>query len=112
MKHKFILLSILLCAALLLNGCSTVPGDDTKLPDNQETENNVNIESTSGKETELDSDVNPPEKITAHLPEDFVFPTTDGSTSTTNLDKAVRNAILGGEQPSHIRKHILLLITC
>ncbi len=98
MKHKFILLSILLCAALLLNGCNTVPGDDAKLPDNQETENNVNIESTSGKETELDSDVNPPEKITAHLPEDFVFPTTDGSTSTTNLDKAVRNAILGGEQ--------------
>ncbi|MBQ3258765.1 MAG: substrate-binding domain-containing protein, partial [Oscillospiraceae bacterium] len=45
-----------------------------------------------------DSDVTPPEKITVQLPEDFVFPITDGSTSTTNLDKAVRNAILGGEQ--------------
>ncbi len=32
------------------------------------------------------------------LPEDFVFPVTDGSTSTTNLDKAMRNAILGGDQ--------------
>ena len=98
MKHKSILIPLFLCVALLLNGCNTVPGDDTKIPNNNETENNGNIESTPGKETELDSDVNSPEKITVHLPEDFVFPMTDGSTSTTNLDKAVRNAILGGEQ--------------
>ena len=37
-------------------------------------------------------------KNTIKLPENFVFPITDGSTSTTNLDKAVRSAILGGEQ--------------
>ena len=98
MKHKSILIPLFLCVVLLLNGCNTVPGDDTKIPNNNETENNANIESTPENETELDSDVNPPEKITVHLPEDFVFPTTDGSTSTTNLDKAVRNAILGGEQ--------------
>lgn len=34
----------------------------------------------------------------ASFPDDFVFPITDGSTSTTNLDAAVRSAILGGEQ--------------
>lgn len=30
--------------------------------------------------------------------DDFVFPKTDGSTSTTNLDNAIRSAVLGGEQ--------------
>ena len=30
MKYKSILISLLLCASLLLNGCNTVPGDDTK----------------------------------------------------------------------------------
>jgi len=98
MKHKFILLSLFLCAALLLNGCNTVPGDDAKIPNNKETENNIDTESASGDDTEQNTDVNPSDKITVQLPEDFVFPNTDGSTSTTNLDKAVRNAILGGEQ--------------
>lgn len=32
------------------------------------------------------------------FPEDFVYPLTDGSTSTTNLDIAVRCAVLGGER--------------
>lgn len=32
------------------------------------------------------------------FPDDFVFPKTDGSTSTTNLDNAIRSAVLGGEQ--------------
>ena len=47
--------------------------------------------------TENKSD-NAPEKNLVPLPDNFIFPTTDGSTSTTNLDKAVRNAILGEEQ--------------
>ena len=47
--------------------------------------------------TENKSD-NTPEKNFVTLPDNFIFPITDGSTSTTNLDKAVRNAILGGEQ--------------
>ena len=98
MKHKSILISLFLCAALLLNGCNTVPGDDAKIPNNKETENNIDTESASGDDTEQNTDVNPSDKITVQLPEDFVFPNTDGSTSTTNLDKAVRNAILGGEQ--------------
>lgn len=98
MKYKSMLISLFLCVVLLLNGCNTVPGDDTKLPDHQETENNIGTESTSDDETEQNTDVNPPEKITVQLPENFIFPITDGSTSTTNLDKAVRNAILGGEQ--------------
>lgn len=33
------------------------------------------------------------------IPEDFVYPGTDGSTSTTNLEKAVKKAIFGSEQP-------------
>ena len=99
MKRKNqMFLTVLLCAVLLLNGCNTVPGDDTNIPDNRETENNVNTESISGTDTEPGSDVTPPEKITVQLPEDFVYPITDGSTSTTNLDKAVRSAILGGDQ--------------
>lgn len=32
------------------------------------------------------------------FPADFVYPLTDGSTSTTNLDIAVRRAVLGGER--------------
>ena len=32
------------------------------------------------------------------FPEDFVFPKTDGSTSTTNLDSAIRSAVIGGKQ--------------
>ncbi len=40
------------------------------------------------------------------FPEGFVFPKTDGSTSTTNLDNAIRNAILGGEQKvSHTKTY-------
>lgn len=98
MKYTTILLSVLLCTALLLNGCNTVPGDDTNIPDNRETEDNITTESDPAGDTETDPVVKPSEKITVELPEDFVFPITDGSTSTTNLDKAVRNAILGGEQ--------------
>ncbi|MBQ3258013.1 MAG: substrate-binding domain-containing protein, partial [Oscillospiraceae bacterium] len=47
--------------------------------------------------TENKSD-NTPEKNLVTLPDNFIFPITDGSTSTTNLDKAIRSAILGGEQ--------------
>ena len=99
MKRKNqMFLTVLLCAALLLNGCNTVPGDDTNISGNRETENNVNPEYTPGTDTESGSGANQPEKITVELPENFVFPITDGSTSTTNLDKAIRSAILGGDQ--------------
>ncbi|MBR2895967.1 MAG: substrate-binding domain-containing protein [Oscillospiraceae bacterium] len=47
--------------------------------------------------TENKSD-NTTEKNFVTLPDNFIFPITDGSTSTTNLDKAIRNAILGGDQ--------------
>lgn len=41
------------------------------------------------------------------FPEGFVFPVTDGSTSTTNLDNAVRSAVIGGEQKNaHSRTYI------
>ena len=41
------------------------------------------------------------------FPEDFVFPVTDGSTSTTNLDNAVRSAVIGGEQKNaHSKTYI------
>ncbi len=78
-------LTILLCAALVLSACNTTPSND-------------DYESDSGDPTvdTSDSDIVPPQTYT--LPEDFVFPITDGSTSTINLDKAVRSAILGGEQ--------------
>ena len=42
------------------------------------------------------------QEFTATVPsvfsDDFVFPKTDGSTSTTNLDNAIRSAVLGGKQ--------------
>jgi len=47
--------------------------------------------------TENKSDITP-EKNLVTLPDNFIFPITDGSTSTTNLDKAIRSAILGGDQ--------------
>lgn len=97
MKHKLILMSILLCAALSLNGCNTVPVDDTKPPETQETENITSMETAHEEETESDSDAYPPEKAPVSIPEDFVYPATDGSTSTINLEKAVKTAIFGGE---------------
>lgn len=82
-------LALLLCAALVLSACNTTPNnDDTS--DNQDSNIGETTVDTS------DSDIVPPQTYT--LPEDFVFPITDGSTSTINLDKAVRSAILGGEQ--------------
>jgi len=77
--------TLLLCAALVLSACNTTP-------------NNDDYESNIGDTTidTSDSDIVLP--LTYTLPENFVFPITDGSTSTINLDKAVRSAILGGEQ--------------
>ncbi len=40
---------------------------------------------------------NEPKPINPFFPEDFVYPGTDGSTSTTNLEKAIKQAIFGGE---------------
>ena len=78
-------LTILLCAALLLSACNTTPSND----DHDSDIGDTTVDTS-------DSDVVPPQTYT--LPEDFVFPITDGSTSTINLDKAVQSAILGGEQ--------------
>lgn len=82
-------LTLLLCAALVLSACNTTPNNDDS-SDNQDSNIGETTVDTS------DSDIVPPQTYT--LPEDFVFPITDGSTSTINLDKAVRSAILGGEQ--------------
>ncbi|MBQ7922099.1 MAG: substrate-binding domain-containing protein, partial [Clostridia bacterium] len=49
---------------------------------------------TSPAETTAES-TQPMQKIT--FPEDFVYPATDGSTSTTNLEKAVKTALYGGD---------------
>ena len=49
MKHKAVILSILLCTALLFNGCNTIP-EDTQFPDNRETESNGNVETTPNEE--------------------------------------------------------------
>ena len=102
MKYKSILQSILLCVVLLLSGCNTAPEDESQTQKNQETENVVDTESL--RETEpLPEEIDRVETDSAHtsdiipagFPENFTFPITDGSTSTTNLDKAVRSAILG-----------------
>lgn len=82
-------LTILLCVTLVLSACNTTPNNDDS-SDNQDS----NIGDTTVDTS--DTDIVPPQTYT--LPEDFVFPITDGSTSTINLDKAVRSAILGGEQ--------------
>ena len=82
-------LTILLCAALLLGACNTAPNSD----DTTDTKDSGIGDTTVDT---FDTDIVPSQTYT--LPDDFVFPITDGSTSTINLDKAVREAILGGEQ--------------
>ena len=82
-------LALLLCAALVLSACNTTPNNDDT-PDNQDSDIGDTTVDTSN------TDIVPSQTYT--LPENFVFPITDGSTSTINLDKAVRSAILGDEQ--------------
>ncbi len=87
MKYNSALFSLLLCGALLLNSCAIIHKNDT--------------ESTIASETTAD------ETTTDESPEPFVFPKTDGSTSTTNLDNAVRSALLGGEHKnSHTKTYM------
>ncbi len=84
-------LIILLCAVLFLSACNTTPNND----DNPINHDSI-IEETTANSCSPDTVM--PNTYT--LPEDFVYPITDGSTSTINLDNAVKSAILGGEQLS------------
>lgn len=85
-------LCLLITVAVLLSGCNTAPAEDTDKPIDAVSESNVTTSTESTDSTEAVT-----EKSAGSLPEDFVFPITDGSTSTTNLDNAVRSAILGEE---------------
>lgn len=95
MKNKTALLTLILCAALLFSGCKTVPNEENDKPKDNDTEF---VEPTEPTEpTDPTEPIESTEPVSV-FPEDFVFPKTDGSTSTTNLDNAVRSAVLGGEQ--------------
>lgn len=91
------MLIILMSAVLLLSSCNTVPKNDTPDQAQQESETDDRCADTESGDQTQEPDGSTV-KNTFTLPKNFVFPITDGSTSTTNLDKAVRNAILGGEQ--------------
>ena len=88
MKKQYL---ILICTALLFSACdaSQNPVENTDMLTSEPAET-VQAISEGTDLTEA------PDEGT--LSADFAFPITDGSTSTTNLDNAVRSAVLGGEQ--------------
>jgi len=95
MKKK---IAITLSALILLGlvGCKNAP------PSKSGTKSPESLPQT----VETTPPANPPKDGTYVLPEDFKYPITDGSTSTTNLDNAVKSAILGGEQvTSHTKTY-------
>ena len=100
-KIFFALLVVTLC----LCSCSDT-GADISI-NGSVTTDGKNITETTAETaesfTEITEIIN---ELPSFFPEDFVFPKTDGSTSTTNLDNAIRNAILGGEQKvSHTKTY-------
>lgn len=97
MKYNFAILVFILSVVLLFNGCNTHSDKNT-----ENTTDNV-IETT---EETFDVSAETTFEKPSVFPEGFVFPKTDGSTSTTNLDNAIRSAILGGEQKvSHTKTY-------
>lgn len=114
MKKTFL---FLICTALLFSACDTAqnPAEDADVHSSESVETIQAVSEDIAQNPAEDTDVltsEPAETIQAisertdltevpddeTLPADFVFPITDGSTSTTNLDNAVRSAVLGGEQ--------------
>ncbi|MBE6570195.1 MAG: hypothetical protein E7658_08280 [Ruminococcaceae bacterium] len=80
----------IICIALLLGLCTSCTTGNESVTETESTE------TLPQESTETTAESNPPSgEIT--FPEDFVYPVTDGSTSTTNLDKAVQIALYGGE---------------
>ncbi len=81
-------------------GVTGEPSTTGNIGDTDESIITGNIGGTGGTgvTTEETTEPDPPATDKTTFPEDFVFPITDGSTSTLNLDIAVRNAVLGGGQ--------------
>lgn len=85
MRHHFQIIAFLLCTTLLLGGCNQ----------NEDVHTNETTHRTSDTDEILDFTDNETKNSIEEsqfvanrvtLPDDFVFPITDGSTSTTNLD--------------------------
>lgn len=128
----FFALLFCLASCLTVTGCTsekppidtlptgTTDTDDTTTVDTQieETEflleEEIEIvlpetENTSGSNSDTDDISRQMTENRYGFPEDFVYPLTDGSTSTTNLDIAVRCAVLGGERTtSHTKTYTSL----
>ena len=135
MNCKSVFPILLFCCILLFSGCSrsspAISEETVKplAPAAEQTPEETVEEPTTDPETEEITEIIPeiveeiiqkpadePVGISADnmsgeyltvFPEDFVFPVTDGSTSTTNLDNAVRSAVIGGEQKNaHSKTYI------
>lgn len=100
MKNKTALITLILSAALLFSGCKTVPNEKNDKPTDNESDfvDPMGPVDPTGSVDPTEPTESEPEEVVFVISEDFVFPKTDGSTSTTNLDNAVRSAVLGGEQ--------------
>ena len=92
MKYNFVILAFVLSLLLLFSGCNTL------LDKNIENTTDNMIETTAETSEPFTETTEVKEEKPSAFPKDFVFPKTDGSTSTTNLDSAIRSVILGGEQ--------------
>ncbi|MBE6551300.1 MAG: hypothetical protein E7665_04110 [Ruminococcaceae bacterium] len=103
----------LLFAILFLTSCDMFPytvtseygseSTDGLINDTEDTyeptvTGNIGDTGGTGVTTEEINEPDPSETDKTAFPEDFVFPVTDGSTSTTNLDNAVREAVSGNVQ--------------
>lgn len=106
MRHNFTIFVILLCCAMLFGGCNRSEGES-----DETTDNIVESEKISADESNEETVEIPSEKTEFTLPDDFAFPVTDGSTSTTNLDNAVRSASLAENRKLRIPKPIRRSLT-
>lgn len=105
MKYNFAILSFVLSVLLLFSGCDLYSGKNIESTTDSTADSTVDSTADSIKETTA-VPVETTAETTAEsvfeepsaFSEAFVFPKTDGSTSTTNLDSAIRSAVLGGEQ--------------
>lgn len=91
-KYNFVILAFVLFLLLLFSGCNTL------LDKNIENTTDNMIETTAETSEPFTETTEVKEEKPSAFPKDFAFPKTDGSTSTTNLDSAIRSVIFGGEQ--------------
>ena len=95
----------LLVVALCLCSCSD-EGTDISINGSVTTKGENITETTAESAVSFTETTGIINKLPSYFPEGFVFPKTDGSTSTTNLDSAIRSAVLGGEQKvSHTKTY-------